>query len=109
PLSNPGGAFASPEVVLSTDFGYFDRWTFAIGLITPSAVGNRSYGLTDAGLPSPGRYDLVSENLLIVYPRLAAAVRVTRWLEIGAAVHLVVADIHLESASVLPLGTTACP
>lgn len=108
-LSNHGGAFASPEVVLSTDFGYFDRWTFAIGLITPSAVGNRNYGLTDNGLPSPGRYDLVSENLLIVYPTLAAAVRVTRWLDIGAAVHLVVADIHLQSASILPLGADACP
>jgi long-subunit fatty acid transport protein len=108
-LSNHGGAFAAPEVVLSTDFGYFDRWTFAIGLITPSAVGNRSYGLTDGALPSPGRYDLVSENLLIVYPTLAAAVQVARWLDIGVAVHLVFADIKLENASVLPLGTTACP
>jgi long-subunit fatty acid transport protein len=108
-LSNHGGAFASPEVVLSTDFGYFDRWTFAIGLLTPSAVGNRSYGTTDKGLPSPGRYDLVSENLLIVYPTLAAAVQVARWLDIGVALQFVFADIKLQNDSVLPLGPNACP
>jgi long-subunit fatty acid transport protein len=108
-LANQGGPFVAPLVAISTDFGFFERWTFALGLFAPSAVGNRSYGLTSGNVPSPGRYDLASENLLIVYPTLAAAVRLFRWLDIGAALHVVVASFDLQNASILPLSTTACP
>src|SRR5580698_121166 len=30
-VSDQGGAFLAPFAALSTDFGYFERWTFAIG------------------------------------------------------------------------------
>jgi hypothetical protein len=108
-VSNQGGPFVAPLFVLSTDFGFFERWTFAIGLFAPSAVGNRSYGATVDNLPSPGRYDLVSENLLIVYPTLAAAVRVTRWLDVGAELQLAVARFDLQSMSYAPFNAMACP
>jgi long-subunit fatty acid transport protein len=108
-LSNQGAPFVAPLVAISTDFGFFDRWTFAIGLFAPSAVGNRSYGLTSGGLPSSGRYDLISENLLIVYPTVAAAVRLTRWLDVGVALQVVFASFDLQNASFLPVSMSACP
>jgi long-subunit fatty acid transport protein len=108
-LANQAGPFVAPLVAVSTDFGFFERWTFAIGLFAPSAVGNRSYGLTTGNVPSPGRYDLVSENLLIVYPTVAAALRIFSWLDVGAALHVVIASFDLQNASILPLSSTACP
>jgi long-subunit fatty acid transport protein len=108
-VTNSGGPFLAPLAVVSTDFGWFERWTFALGVFAPSAIGNRTYGLTVNNVPSPGRYDLASENLLIVYPTLAAAVRVSRFLDIGVALHLVVASFDLQNASYLPLGASACP
>jgi long-subunit fatty acid transport protein len=108
-VTNGGGPFLAPLIALSTDFNYFDRWTFAIGIFAPSAVGNRDYGLTVGRLPSPARYDLVSENLLILFPTLAAAVRVNRYWDLGLALHLAVASFDLQTASVLSLGDMACP
>jgi long-subunit fatty acid transport protein len=60
------------------------------------------------GWPVPSRYDLVQENLLIVYPTLAAAVRATRWLDVGVALHLVAAHLELTSLAYTDLGIGLC-
>src|SRR5882672_7617224 len=50
-----GGAFFAPYIGLSTDFGYFDRFTVAVGVYGPSGVGNRVYPLGVQGAPSAAR------------------------------------------------------
>ena len=61
------------------------------------------------GLPGPGRYDVASTDLLIIYPTLAAAVRVTKWLDIGAELHLVVAKLTFQTVALVDLGRASCP
>jgi long-chain fatty acid transport protein len=105
---NIGGAFFAPILGITTDFGYFDRWTFAIGGFGPPSVGNRKYGLTVNGLPSPGRYDIVNAGLLVIYPTIAAAVRVTKWLDLGLALHIAVSNVNFTTVSNnKPLGCVA--
>jgi long-chain fatty acid transport protein len=107
-VRNNGPPFFGPFLGISTDFGILDRWTFAFGIYGPSSYGWPSYGSTVDGKPAPSRYDLTSANLLIVLPTLAAAVRVTRWLELGVALHLVVGHFELENASLVDLGVNLC-
>jgi long-subunit fatty acid transport protein len=108
-VSNSGGVFFAPLFGITTDFDKLDRWTFGFGVWGPSSVGNRTWGLKTGNLPAPSRYDLVSESLIIALPTLAAAVRVTKWLDLGVALHLVVGSFELENASVVPLGANLCP
>jgi len=115
-VSNSAPPFFGPMGGLSTDFGYFDRWTFGLAVYGPSSYGKRAYGtLTSAGAPltngtpSPQRYDVVSTDLFLFYPTLAAAVRVTKWLELGAAFHLVVGIFNLSNVSLVDLGRSLCP
>jgi long-subunit fatty acid transport protein len=107
-VQNTGGVFAAPFVALSSDFG-LDRWTFAVGVFGPSSVGNRTYPLSIGGSPSPARYDVVQALPLLVLPTVAAAVRVTRWLDIGLALHLLYGKFDLTSVSYLDLGASSCP
>jgi len=109
-VSNSHGLSGAPMVVLSTDFNYFDRWTFAIGLTTPSASdSNRSFPTTVNGnWPAPQRYDIHNVNLLVVYPMLAAAVRVTKWLDIGLAVQMVYGHFDLTATAFADLGAATC-
>ncbi|HEX2568995.1 MAG TPA: outer membrane protein transport protein [Polyangia bacterium] len=117
---------ALPFIAVTTDFGWFKRWTFGFGLYTPSSiaqhnynVGPRAAGATDdppaqvtlpGGVvaPGPGRYDVARTNLLIVYPTLAAAVRLARWIDIGAAFQIVYSRLDLANASVTPFGGGTC-
>jgi long-subunit fatty acid transport protein len=112
-VKNNAGPFFAPFLGITTDFGKLERWTFAIGVYGPSSYGHRDFGLTvknAAGqdVPSPGRYDLVSANLLIVFPTLAAAVRATKWLDIGIALQLVVGHFDLTTVSFTDLGPGLC-
>jgi long-chain fatty acid transport protein len=107
-VHNTGGAFFAPFVGLSTDFG-LDRWTFAIGAFGPSSVGNRTYPLSVGGVPSPARYDLVQALPLLILPTAAASVRVARWLDVGLALHVVVAKFDLTSVSFTDISKGLCP
>jgi hypothetical protein len=111
--TNHAGPFYAPFLGLTTDFNYFDRWTFGFGVYGPSAFGNKHWGATvssPAGdIPAPQRYDVVQADLLTFFPTFAAAVRATRWLDIGLALHLVVGIFDLENVSITDLGTTLCP
>jgi long-subunit fatty acid transport protein len=110
---NHAGPFYAPFVGLTTDFNYFDRWTFAFGVFGPSAFGNKVWGSTvqtpSGTVPAPQRYDIVNANLLSFFPTFAAAVRVTKWLDIGLALHLVVGVFDLSNTSITDLGAVLCP
>jgi len=115
--------FVAPNAVVSTDFGWFRRWTFAAGVYGPSSVGQHSYGSGDDlnaagdippaqttnGLPAPSRYDIARTNLLIVLPTLAVAFRAHRYIDVGFAWQMYYANFDLASANFTPLGKTNCP
>jgi long-subunit fatty acid transport protein len=107
-VHNTGGPFFAPFFGLSSDLG-LDRWTFAVGVFGPSSVGNRTYPLSVGGVPSPARYDLVQALPLLVLPTASAAVRVTRWLDIGLALHVAVAKFDLTSVSFTDISKGLCP
>jgi long-chain fatty acid transport protein len=111
-VSNKSGPQLAPFLGVTTDFGKFERWTFAIGLFAPSSYGQRNFGTTlqSNGMtyPAPSRYDLVQTNLLIVLPTVAAAVRATKWLDIGVGLHLVVGHFDLQADTYSDLGPGVC-
>jgi long-subunit fatty acid transport protein len=98
-VTNQGGVFPAPFAALSTDFGYFDRWTFAVGVFGPSSVGNRTYPYSLGFAPSPARYDVVQNDVLVALPTAAASVRALPWLDVGLAVHLVYASFDVSTTS----------
>lgn len=113
--------FAIPFFGLSTDFGYFKRWTFAIGAFGPPGVGRNNYGVNTKGsevatvrlsdgtmAPAPGRYDVTRTDLLIIYPTLAVGVAPMKWFDLGLAVHAVYASFDLANANVTRISNTAC-
>ena len=98
-VSDQGGAFLAPFAAVSSDFGVFERWTFALGVFGPSSVGNRTYPYSLGFAPSPARYDIVQNKAFVAYPTVAAAVHALPWLDVGLAVHLVYANIDLQTTS----------
>jgi long-subunit fatty acid transport protein len=107
-VHDTGAPTVAPFIALSTDFGVFDRWTFAVGLFAPSSVGNRTYPLGVNGFPSPSRYDVVQASPLVVYPTLAIAVRIARWLDLGLELQVPVGKFDLTSVSFTDLGSGVC-
>jgi long-subunit fatty acid transport protein len=109
-VSDQGPPFFAPTLVLSTDFGRLDRFTLFVGLFAPSSVGNRTYPLGVAGgLPSPSRYDNVQALPLLVFPTLGFGARLTRWLDLGVALHIVAGRFDLTSVSFTDLSRSVCP
>jgi long-chain fatty acid transport protein len=98
-VSDQGGPFLAPFAAVSTDFGYFRRWTFALGVFGPSSVGNRTYPYSLGFAPSPARYDIVQNKAFVAYPTIAAAARALPWLDVGLALHVVYGNIDLQTTS----------
>ncbi|HEY8091258.1 MAG TPA: outer membrane protein transport protein [Polyangiaceae bacterium] len=98
-VQNQGGVFVAPFAAFSTDFGYFDRWTFAVGVFGPSSVGNRTYPYSLGFAPSPARYDVVQNDVLVAYPTAAVSVRALPWLDVGVALHLVYSSFDISTTS----------
>jgi Outer membrane protein transport protein (OMPP1/FadL/TodX) len=111
-VHNTVGTFYAPFLGLTTDFNYFRRWTFAFGVFGPSAFGHKEWGVsvpgTTGAVPAPQRYDITSANLLEFFPTLAASVRVTKWFDLGLALHLAVGIFDLSNVSFTDLGSTLC-
>ncbi len=109
-MSNQGAPFFAPFVGISSDFGYFDKLTFAVGAFGPSGVGNPDfpYGVA-GGVPSPSRYDVLAASSTIILPTVAAAYRLADWIDVGAAVHYVSANFNLISTTFVDLDSTTCP
>jgi long-subunit fatty acid transport protein len=98
-VSDQGGPFLAPFAALSTDFGYFERWTFAIGVFGPSSVGNRTYPYSLGYAPNPARYDVVQNDVLVAYPTAAVAVHALPWLDVGLAIHAVYGNLDLQTTT----------
>ncbi len=98
-VRDDGGVFVEPFVAASTDFGYFDRWTFALGAFGPSSVGNRTYPASLGFAPNPSRYDIVQNKPQVIYGTAAAAVRALSWLDVGLALHYVHGSLLVASTT----------
>ena len=113
-VADQSGAFYAPWFALSTDFGYFDRVTFAVGVFGPSSVGHRTYPLFMSGMdgstrPGAGRYDVLSTDLLIFFPTAAVAFRPHPIVDIGIAVQQATAMFSLASATYVPTSVPIYP
>ena len=120
-VHNSDNLFPAPFLGVSTDFGWFKRWTFGFGIYGPPSAGKRNYNVNGEtppaevtlpnGMkaPGPARYDIARTDLLIIFPTLAAAFHATRWLDVGLALQMVYGSFNLMSASTTPLGRTNCP
>jgi long-subunit fatty acid transport protein len=110
-VTNQGGPFFAPFLGVSSDFGYFDKLTFAAGAFGPSGVGNPYYPYSlPGGVPSPSRYDVVAASSSLILPTGAVAYRVSDWLDVGAAFHYVIASFNLANTSFLETGPpNSCP
>lgn len=107
--SDKGPAFFAPFLALTTDFGYFDRLTFAFAAFGPSAVGGRTFQLGVSGAPGPGRYDSVQSSSSLIYPTVAAAYRVTSWLDVGLGGSLVLGQFDTTAVSFSDVSPALCP
>ena len=92
----------------------FDRWTFAFGVFGPSVVRQQGVGHDGARCR---RHDARRRRALRRRQGqpahrssrpVAAAVRVTHWLDVGVALHLVVGIFDLANVSFTDLGPTVC-
>jgi hypothetical protein len=104
--------FYAPWFGLSTDFGFFRHWTFAIGAFGPSSVGQRDYGVfaaTGANRGAASRYDIVSTNLLIVQPTFVVAYQPNPIIDIGLSVQQVSAVMNLASSTYVTQSLPAFP
>jgi long-subunit fatty acid transport protein len=112
--SSASTPFYAPWFGLSTDFGYFRHFTFAVGAYGPSSIGRRNFGafaLTDSGMarPAPGRYDLEQSDLLIVLPTIAVGIHVHRVFDIGIAGQQVSSQVNVASATYAPKSIPVFP
>lgn len=112
--------FLAPFLGVSTQFGYFKRWTLGLGVYGPPSVGKHSYGVTNdtevatvslklkdgttGTAPAPSRYDVTRTDLLIIFPTLGLGFQVNDYLDVGAAIQLVYAHFDLANANYTPLG-----
>jgi long-chain fatty acid transport protein len=108
-VRNTGGAFFGPMLAVTSDFGVFDRLTFGLGIFGPSSIGSRTYPLGIDGQPSPARYDTVQVKPRVLFPSLAAAYRITDWLDVGLGLSLVYGNFVSTSISYAYPNTTLCP
>lgn len=107
-VRNTGGPFFAPLLAITSDFGIFDRLTFAIAAYGPSAIGNRTFPLGVQGAPSPARYDFIQSRSLILLPTVAAAYRLTDWLDVGVGVHYVIGSFNQTTVGFADLGPATC-
>ncbi|MBS2020743.1 MAG: outer membrane protein transport protein [Deltaproteobacteria bacterium] len=98
-VTDEGGVFFEPFIAASTDFNYFERWTFALGAFGPSSVGNRTFPSSLGFAPNPARYDIVENKPQVLFATAAASVRALDWLDVGLALHYVHGDLHVSSTT----------
>lgn len=87
-VCNEGPPGPGAELIGTLKIG--DRLGLGFGLLTPVAVGHMVWGNDDgtvntpAGLrPSPVRYQLVEDDVILAYPTIGVGYRVTDWLRLG--------------------------
>jgi long-subunit fatty acid transport protein len=103
-VSNSGGPFFAPFLAASTDFASLDRLTVAIGVFGPPVVGNRTFPLGVRGAPAASRYDFIQSRSTLIFPTVAAAYRITPWLDLGLSGHLVLGRFDQTTVSYADVG-----
>lgn len=81
PAIGLGGFQAVPTLALATDLGGRSPVVFGLGLVAEHGYPNRDYGALGSGStfedpdnpPPPQRYDVLSSEVTVVFPSLAAA------------------------------------
>lgn len=122
--------FPAPWVGITTDFGWFEKLTFGLGVFGPPGIGTHQYGTEvqkstnmpgkttiayevknaqGQMVPAPSRYDIASTNLLIVLPTLGVGWRPIPQLAVGGAAQLVYSNLDLMNANFTQLGPALCP
>lgn len=97
----------SPQLVFT---GHpFPEFGFGIGLLAPSGVGNAIWGdedgtVADGTLPSPLRYALVRQDLLLVHPTIGFGVSPIPQLAFGVAFQWGIATIDFVSHTSIGTG-----
>jgi long-chain fatty acid transport protein len=109
-----GGPSLAPIAAVTTDFESFDRLTFGVGLLRPSMIGNRTFPLGVANavggqVPSPSRYDAVQQRQRILMPSASAAVRVTKWLDLGVTASFALGSFAETNNWYLATDAAKCP
>jgi long-chain fatty acid transport protein len=107
-VKNIAGPFLAPFLAVTSDFSYFDRLTFGLGVYGPPVVGNRTFPLGVENKPAASRYDFVQSRSSIIFPTASAGYRVTPWLDVGLSTHLVLANFDQTTVSYADLGPNTC-
>ena len=96
-VDNTAPWFAAPlHMMGTTDFGIFDRWTFAAGFYAPPAAGSaypEEIKLDGKTVSAPQRYTALETSGIILFPTAGVAFRPFDWLDIGVTFQFVVTQI----------------
>lgn len=110
PVRNEAGLFLLPNLAVGRAFELGGRTlTIAAGAYAPPAVGRYSYpepdytqeGSTFTNPPrkyAPQRYQLISSDLIILYPHLSAAYAITPAISVGASFQYVYTRFQFRQA-----------
>jgi long-chain fatty acid transport protein len=101
PVQNETGFYPAPMLFVSHNFG-LENWTFAFGVYGPPAVGSQRFPEMTTAREEPGTirdggqsYSIVSSDLLLFYPSLAAAYRIAPAnLSVGLTLQAAVLDVN---------------
>jgi long-chain fatty acid transport protein len=112
-ISKTNPLFVAPaplHLVLSTDLGMFDKWTFAGGYYAPAVIPHEypeTVNFRGQTIKSPQRYDLTKFDGLLAFVFGAVAYRPFDWLAVGLTLQNVVTpmlSIKMTSVSALASG-----
>ncbi len=101
-----GPPFPLPALIVTSDFNYFERLTFAFGILPPAVNGAHAFttglpkGTLSKPVPAPNRYDAGGEsNTTIIFPTLGAGYRLLPWLDVGVTAVAAVASFSQTAIS----------
>ena len=107
--------FPAPIAGITFPIPQFKKLTLGLAILTPAALGSYQFPNTvqvDFGgstytLPSPQRYDIIEEDVLFLWPTIAASYRLTEKLSLGAGFQWGI--IHLVFKTAINNGTVSSP
>lgn len=86
------GGYPGPSPQLAFTARLLPELGIGVGLLTPSAVGNGTWGNEDGTieangmvLPTPTRYALVQQDLLLIHPTIGIGISPVEWLSLGVS------------------------
>lgn len=107
-IEDEAGIHAAPFFAVVSDLGLDSDFVFGLGVFGPAAVGRGDYP-TQVGVvnndgettlvPAPQRYDILYEDIVFIWPTLAAAWRITDDLTVGAGFQSGVVHIIFQTVA----------